>query len=291
VRSAASHTAELVCLARALEAERPAGDRIVDDPLATRFLGPLTSVAALARRVAAPLGPALDLLEPAVATYVLARHRCLDAWLEGALAAGAAQAVILGAGYDTRAFRLADALAGRPLWEVDFPATANRKRARLDALSAELPRVDRRVVPLDFRADDLERTLREAGFDAGRPTCWVWEGVSMYLSRSAVKATLAALGRMSAPGSSLLVDWWFLPDSEDLAGTAHRLAPGLLHLLGEPLTFSMHPDDLADFLSRQGLRLEEGVGAAELERRWVRDGRRVYPACHVTRASLGGAAR
>ncbi len=286
MREAASHTAELVCLVRALEQTRPPERRVVDDPLARLFLGPLSGAADAARRLTGPLGALAADHGPTVATYVLARHRCLDALLEARLAAGAAQVVLLGAGYDTRAFRLAATLRGRPLWELDFPATAARKTARLALHRGALPAVDRRVLPVDLRTADLERALPDAGFDAALPTCWIWEGVTMYLARSAVKATLTALRRLSAPGSSLLVDWWFLPDQEDLAGTAHRLAPGLLHLLGEPLTFSMHPEDVGDFLARLGLRLEEGLDAAELEARFVPDRRRVYPACHVTRASL-----
>jgi methyltransferase (TIGR00027 family) len=297
VRDTASGTASLVCLARALEADKPEDVRIVRDPYARLFLGPL---ARLAHRTGSltqhSLGAAepLRALTPALwsssmpplATYVLARHRSLDEAMRATLADGAAQVVLLGAGYDMRAFRFADALAGRPLFEVDLPAMSARKTRLLDKHTAALPPAERRAVPLDLRTARLAEALRDAGFVPERPTCWLWEGVSMYLRREAVEATLRAVRELSAPGSRLGMDFWFLPDGEDLLSAAHRAGPAVLQMLGEPLTFSLHPGDAPDFLRRLGFTSEEVLDASALEARYVRDDRRVYPACYVALARV-----
>ena len=66
--------------------------------------------------------------------------------------------------------------------------------------------------------------------------------------------------------------------------TVHRTGPNLLQWLGEPITLSMHPEDVGAFLAREGFELADLADAAELERRYVRDERRVYPACYCVLA-------
>ncbi|MBI4577732.1 MAG: SAM-dependent methyltransferase [Planctomycetes bacterium] len=281
-----SRTAELVCLFRAMEQRRPPAERVVDDPLAGLFLGPLTRVtlstlegSSLARRL--PGGLASPLV-----TYVQARHRFIDNALAAGLEGPAVQVAVLGAGYDTRAWRFAGVLAGRPVYELDFPATGRRKARIARRHGGELPESDVRRVEIDFLTQGLGPVLAAAGFRPGAPSFFIWEGVSMYLTREAVKATLATVREMGGPGSRLAMDFWFLPDGPDLQAAARRFTPHLLRLLGEPVTFGMHPEDTGDFLARSGLRLVDQADAAELGRRHVPDGRPVYPANHVVVAEV-----
>lgn len=286
MRNRPSQTAELVCLVRASDQRRPAEERILDDPLAAWFLSPLTRAALRVWEGSGRLAQWGEVLEPGLVTYILVRHRFIDDALRDALAAGAEQVVILGAGYDTRAFRFADALQGRPLFELDFPATQGRKSRRLEAHRAELPSTNLEQVPIDFEREGLAEALGRSGFRGGLRTFWVWEGVSMYLTRAAVKGTLDAIVALSGPGSSLAMDFWFLLDDGSLAATAHRMSPSFLHLLGEPMTFGLHPEDGPAFFARQGLELETLAGPEELRARYVRDQRRVYPACWVSTAKI-----
>ncbi len=266
-----SRTAESVCFLRAVEHARPPDARIVDDPFAARFLGPTMRLV-----LATGLGP---VLLPSLATFVAARHRYIDDALRAALRTGIAQVVVLGAGYDARAWRFADALAGRPVFEVDHPATQRRK-ARLSA-GLDVPPVDVRRVPVDFQVDRLDTALVEAGFVPGRPTFFAWEGVTMYLRREAVRTTLTTLHALGGAGSSLALDAWFLLDHPGLGGAWHRFAANLLSLVGEPITFSLHPEDAGPFLRAAGWAVRDLADAAELTRRYVRDGRGVYPADYV----------
>ena len=95
-----------------------------------------------------------------------------------ASAAPIAQLVILGAGFDTRAWRL-DALEDATVFEVDHPSTQALKRKRAAGIPAKAGQV--RFVATDFQEDDMAASLRAAGYDASRPAFWLWEGVTMYL--------------------------------------------------------------------------------------------------------------
>lgn len=261
---------------RALDQTRPPAERIVDDPYAPWFLGKLA-------RAQLAAGPLAGAFLPALTGYIQARHRFMDDALQRALAdGGVEQVVVLGAGYDMRAWRFATALGARPVFEVDYPSTQHRKLRLLKGRPA--PAVDVRRVEIDFQRQTLAGVLEPAGFRVGAPTFFTWEGVSMYLTRAAVKGTLSALHDLGGPGSRLTMDFWQLLDSPDLVATAHRVSAGFLHLLGEPITFGIHPEDAAAFLARLGWTVTDVADAAELARRYVRDGRPVYPANFVVQA-------
>ena len=104
----------------------------------------------------------------------------------------------------------------------------------------------------------------------------------MYLTRDAVKATLGTLAGITGPGSELVMDWWFMVDAPDVRSTVLRMTPQMLHLLGEPITFGIHPEDVGAFTARQGWRATAVVTAPELEARFVPDHRHVYPAMYAT---------
>ena len=284
MRDEPSQTAETVCLFRAAERMRPTRTRIVDDRHAGLFLGAASRTALAAFRATGWLGRRAERRVPGLSTFVVARHRQVDEWLSAALDAGVEQLLLLGAGYDTRAYRFADRLAGRRVFELDFPATSERKQRIVEQHVRRLPEVAVEHVPIDFLSEKLDEKLLMAGFRPGAPTFIVWEGVSMYLTRQAVKETLAALHRVAGLGSSIAMDWWYLVDDPTAEGTAHRTGPALLHLLGEPVTLSLHPEDAPAFLEREAYELVELADAATLEERFVDDGRHVYPAVYLVLA-------
>ena len=118
--------------------------------------------------------------------------------------------LVLGAGYDSRAYRFADEIGERPVYEVDLAPLSRRKAAivaaqrRRCSAHASIERVE-----IDFRTQSLTDRLAGRRFRrAARPTFVVWEGVSMYLTRAAVDGTLAALRRLCGPGSVLAMDYW-----------------------------------------------------------------------------------
>lgn len=286
MRDAPSTTAEAVCLMRASDQRRPAGERILDDPYAELFLGPLSKGALMTAKATGKLGElAEEQLLPGITTFILTRHRFIDDCLQAALSKSEIeQLVLLGAGYDTRAYRFHEALKDRSVFEVDHPMTSRRKASIVDSHSDRLPAREVRRVEIDFQTQRLDERLLECGFEQGRRSFFVWEGVSMYLTRAAIKDTLATIRQLGGPGSLVAMDFWYLIDTPDLLSTAHRAAANLLHFLGEPITFAIHPEDVGGFFEREGFQLLEQALAADLESRYVRDARRVYPATYVTLA-------
>jgi methyltransferase (TIGR00027 family) len=111
--------------------------------------------------------------------------------------------------------------------------------------------------------------LRAAGMRSGAPTFFTWEGVPMYLTRSAVKATLQAVWEVSGPGSVIAHDMWHLVDDPGAMGTARRLAPSALSFIGEPVTFAIHPEEMDCFLGRHGFRITDLATAPELQHRYA----------------------
>jgi methyltransferase (TIGR00027 family) len=195
----------------------------------------------------------------------VARTRFIDD-VVSARADTASQMVILGAGFDTRAHRLA-AAGALTTFEVDHPATQARKRAVLERLG--LPEARVTYVAVDFEHDRLDERLRAAAFDASRPTIFVWEGVTNYLSPTAVDATLATIRDLAASGSLVVFTY---VHAGVIDGTVHfDEAARWLHNVeraGEPWIFGLRPDEVGEFLRVRGYTLESDASTEELGDRW-----------------------
>jgi methyltransferase (TIGR00027 family) len=267
-----SRTAEHNALFRALESARPRARRLFDDPLARAFLTwPLVLVPPLA---AAPglggLVPRfIDARWPGVRASLVARTRLIDDAIETSLAERIEQVIVLGAGFDSRAYRL-PALRDVTVFEVDHPDTQARKRQVL----ARVPDVSAahvRFVATDFNQRDLARAMTTAGYRESARTFILWEGVTNYLTEGAVDATLRWCSR-ARPGSLLLFTYVhrdILTRPEVFVGSGNLFAS--LEKVGERLTFGLEPSRVPEFPAERGLSLESDVGAAEYRRRYFGD--------------------
>jgi methyltransferase (TIGR00027 family) len=282
-----SRTAEAVCLMRAFEHRQPKSRRVLDDPYAHWFLRPMARAALLYEDAAPQIGRLSDWATDGLLQFVVARHRYMDDVLTRALRGRIQQVVLLGAGYDMRAYRLAKQLRERPVFEVDHPATGRRKARIVAEHAKDLSDVDLRRVEVDFEKQSFRRELRKAGFRERRKTFFVWEGVSMYLTRSSVKKTLQTLRAMSGPGSHVVLDLWYLPDEHDLMSVARRFSSNLLALLGEPITFGIHPEDVGALFQRLGFRLREVATPDILRKRYFEPETHIYPTNYVVHAVTG----
>jgi methyltransferase (TIGR00027 family) len=211
-----------------------------------------------------------------MANLMAFRTSAIDAALRDAVARGATQLVILGAGYDGRAWRMKE-LAGVRVFEVDHPATQNDKRRHV----AELPPATGVVslVPIDFEREPLGVALDRAGHDRSSPTCWVWEGVVMYLTRDAMRATLAGVADRSAPGSTLIVNYH----------TLHRylLARLMFRLIGEPQISAWTPEEMAADLRSVGFVVREDSGMADWNDRFAQGEAKVERGLYMRIAIAG----
>lgn len=281
-----SATAQGVTLYRAAEHRRPVGERIVSDPFAELFLT-TTARAALGPLIAA--APVRDLAARhdlgGLATYVLCRHRFID---EQLLATSAAeQVLVLGAGYDSRAYRFADELHGRPVYEVDLPPLSRRKAAIVAKNAARFTPGRYVRVEIDFRRQALAEVLEPAGFAVGAPTFAIWEGVAPYLDSAAVGATLDALHALCGAGTVLAMDMWDGTGGPGPFAPLRRLGARAIALLGEPVTFGAVPEAAAPLLSRHGFEVVDVADAGALTDRYATVGRRSFESLYVLAARLG----
>jgi methyltransferase (TIGR00027 family) len=261
MRRGPSYTAGYVCWARAVEARCSDTVRVLSDPYAYDFLGVIGRLFYWLLAATGPLGIGLVKRVPNFNQYIVARHRIMDDWL---LSQQVSQLVILGAGYDMRAHRLAMPGLTRVV-EIDHPLTAARKRTHIKGLmqlhrdrGLALPNTTPvEYVSVDFQHERLSDRLRASAFDPRLPTAWVWEGVSMYLSEEDVQRTLSEIAKLSAPGSSLTMDLAFNPGSGGLAPAVRGLVRRIVGLLGEPWGFELHPRDLAAWIRPLGYDVAE----------------------------------
>jgi len=193
-----------------------------------------------------------------MADLIALRTATIDSAVREAVAGGARQLVILGAGYDGRAWRLPE-LAGVKVFEVDHPATQGDKRKRVDQLPP--PKGIVSFVSIDFERDSLDMVLDRAGHDPSMRTCWIWEGVVMYLTHDAMKATLAGIAGRSASASTLIVNYH----------TIHRrwLARLIYRLIGEPQISAWTPDEMAADLRSVGFVVRDDTGMLDWNKRFA----------------------
>lgn len=173
------------------------------------------------------------------ARMMLVRTRAID---DAVKDARAPQVVVLGAGFDGRAWRMPE-LAEAVVFEVDHPDTQKTKREHLVGMKP-IAR-DVRFCAVDFTRDDLATALADAGHDPSIPTTWIWEGVVMYLTPGEVERTLRVVGARSASGSRLVILY------HRRAMLTWLIAP-YLRRIGEPLRSSFTASEMRALLAAHG---------------------------------------
>jgi methyltransferase (TIGR00027 family) len=180
-------------------------------------------------------------------------------------AAASPQVVILGAGLDGRAWRMAE-LGGADVFEVDHPASQRDKLDRVGSLTPAARSLH--LVPVDLTVDDLDAALAGAGHRPTAPTTWIWEGVVPYLTPLEVEATVRLVAARSAPGSRLVVNY----QTASVTATLGRLAARAMAfvarrhdpLAAEPRRSHWSPAAMAGLLDAHGFAVLTDVGLLDV---------------------------
>ena len=181
--------------------------RIFADPLAARILG---------HEFEAALADGRDTQRRPLRLFIALRSRIAEEAALSAIADGARQVVVLGAGLDTFGCRAAP-IEGLRVFEVDHPDTQAEKRRRLAA--TEIPVPEHLVfAPCDFERQSLGDALGQAGFDERRRTVFMWLGVTPYLTKDAVEATLRYVSGLSG-GAEIVFDYANPPQAVEADAT------------------------------------------------------------------------
>lgn len=243
----------------AIEQYEPPEARMVDDDLALAILpaGQRALVRAMRwkplRRLTIAAG---ERAVPGSWSLITCRKRFIDDKVAEALASIDA-VVVLGAGMDTKAYRLAQR-SDVPVFEVDLPINIERKKAAVQRAIGGVP-ASVHLVPLDFEHDDLIGALTGHGYRPDARTFFIWEGVTQYLTEDAVRATLTAL--QPAPAGSRLV---FTYVRKDFIDGVKMYDAAILYKRfrqrQQVWKFGLDPDAVSDFIAEYGWRLVEQAG-------------------------------
>lgn len=221
ITTSVGSTALFVATARALEAQKP--DPLAVDPFAEVFC----------RAVGGDWAGVLDGNVPDhqlktadfgqhFVNFQGARTKYFDNYFRQAADAGVRQVVILAAGLDSRAYRLAWP-GGTTIFELDQPQVLEFKREVLAEHGAQ-PRAERREVAVDLR-EDWPQALRDSGFDPAKPSAWIAEGLLIYLPAAAQHQLFTGIDALAAPGSHVgLEDGAPMPPEEFAAAVEEERA-------------------------------------------------------------------
>ena len=263
-KNRASSTALGIASMRAFESDRAEGERVCYDPFARAFvpdilywLGKFFIATGYAERRG-----------PGVMGFLAVRERYMDDVLLAYQQGGMQQLVLLGAGYDSRPYRLPVLQQGVQVFEVDHPATQARKITCLQSVMGALP-PGVHFVAIDFNTQSLEQRLLESGYQPGQKTLFVWQGVVCYLTAEAVDHTLDFIRRCSGPGSAVVFDY---VDQSVLEGAlGHSEVNGMQRyrgLTGEGLTFGIPDGTIEPFLVQRGFTQIKNIDSAGLKARY-----------------------
>jgi methyltransferase (TIGR00027 family) len=253
---------------RLIEQSQPEKVRLLNDPVVKDLVGTLIRILLRFASMRNYTIKRTDAIMQGIYGGQICRTRFIDDVVQAGLLHGIGQLVILGAGFDTRPYRLADAESVKVL-EVDLPSVQGEKKKKILKRFGRFPE-NVSFVPMDFDTQSLESALAGTAFDPSRPAVFVWEGVSQYLSEEAVRRTLSFVGK-STPGSILVFSYVL----KDIVERRSHI-PGADKLMdvvaknNAPWLFGLEPGNVQSFLKPFHLDLTEEVGNADYQIRYLK---------------------
>lgn len=252
-----SKTARLTAGMRAMESEKPEGERLCDDPYARRFAGP--EGMEFAEKMVSAL--------PMAVMVQAVRTRYIDDYLKQRMAEGIEQLVIFGAGYDSRALRMEELKRGEVrVFEIDEPATGQAKQEAVRTVLGSLPPWVA-YISVDFMKEtleDLKRKLLGEGYSPRRKSLFIVEGVVGYLDAEAVDNLLFFISSFAGPGSSVIFDY------HDRSRLHQRFAKFTEEFkkIGEPVSFGIDSSRIGEFLEERGYQNVESLAIDQIKLRY-----------------------
>ncbi len=273
-KNSSSRTAEDMAGFRAIETLRSKKDRVCDDQFAKHFL-----TEEWATRYKSPIRSKIfmwitHMINPGAANTVSVRVRFIDDYIKTFVKAGLEQLVIMGAGYDCRAYRMEELKSGITVFEIDYPATQDQKKQTLNTILDKTP--DHVVfVPYQLEEKGFAEQLLKQGYDKSKKSLFIMEGLIMYLAPETVKELFSLVSNNSSSGSAVVFD--FLPPGiED--GTINNRGGKNMHKWaikkGEPFKFGIEKNQLPQFLSEVGFDNVKAVQAEQCREKYFTENNR-----------------
>jgi methyltransferase (TIGR00027 family) len=260
----ASNTALGTLFMRGVHQLLDAKPLILDDPAALTLLGEDA-----ARQIKNNRDHHQTLEARALRTHVILRSRFAEDRLAEAVGRGIMQYVILGAGFDTFAYRQPAWAKALKIFEVDQPATQTQKRLRLEQAGMAIP-PNLSFAGIDFEHESLHDGLLRHGVSLMKPSFFSWLGVTMYLKEDAIDAVLRTIAQF--PTESKIV-FTFAQPPDSLSGPAssfHSSLSKIVSGVGEPFVSFFTPATIETKLRQAGFKTIAFLSDEEAEERYFR---------------------
>jgi len=287
-----SFTAEIGAAIRATETEKPENERLCYDPYAKGFLGPTNTFIGMFPPLRKLALWYLDRKHPFILDCIPARTRYIDDYVNERIDDGVQQLIILGAGYDSRAYRMENLKERVTVYEVDHPATQKRKIEKLKAMLDPLPSYVV-YVSIDFNKERLDQRMFQCGYDEGKRSLFIWEGVTPHLTAEAVDETLHFAAGNSGPGSSIIFNYILksmvdgtcqLEGAKEIRKAFSR--GGILDFSskgGDLLRFGIEEGAIETFLSKRGFHQVRDISGDFYQDAYFKGANRHRKGCSICR--------
>jgi methyltransferase (TIGR00027 family) len=260
-------TALGAAVCRLIEQYQPKETRLFEDPVVQGLVGtPIRAMMQFAAMRSFTIQQT-DGIAQGIFGAQICRTRYIDDTVMAALSQGIGQLVILGAGLDSRPYRLPGSERVK-VFEVDLPSVQDDKKKKIQKIFGRLPE-HVTFVPIDFDTQELGDVFSGTNFDPSRPAVFVWEGVTQYITEDAVRRTLAFVGK-TAPGSVIVFTYVLksiierrsdIPEADQLMDAVAKDSPWI---------FGLEPSRLPDFLKPFHLVLIADVGNADYQGKYLK---------------------
>jgi len=279
----ASRTAWGPIVQVAFEQYVPHPQRIIQDGLAYHFLPPSMKLYVSVGRSDTVRNQLFAIVErrvPGIRGGILCRKRYIHEKLLDRMHRGLQTLVILGAGMDTLAYRIPD-VSTLQVYEVDLPEIIERKKAVLIRLFGKVP--DQiRLVSVDFNRQEVGEVIQEAGYTYESRSIFIWEGVTQYISESAIGKIFGFIQK-ACLGSWLVFTYIRKDFIEGQKMYDLEVLYRLTRQQKEFWQFGMNPGEVSDFLETYGWRELDQAGSAEYQQRYFQPSGRIMPVMEVER--------
>jgi methyltransferase (TIGR00027 family) len=265
-KQSVGRTALGAAVCRLIEQYEPAETRLFNDPVVKDLVGAPIRVMIRSAAMRNFTVKQTDAVAEGIYGAQVCRTRYIDDAVQAALSEGIDQLVILGAGLDTRAYRLPE-IDRVKVFEVDLPSVQNDKKKKLQKALGRLPE-NVTFIPIDFDTQSLEDVFAGTSFDPSKPAVFIWEGVTQYITEEAVRRTLAFVGK-AAPGSILVFTYVLksiIERRSDIPGADHMMD---VVSKQSPWIFGLEPSNVQAFLKPFHLSLVADVGNANYQEKYL----------------------
>lgn len=274
--------AEGIAMQRFAESSKGEDERICYDPYAIHFIRPeIIEFGEKHPEEAKELIENTERLFPGLSSSIMARVRYFDDFVKKSIEDGLKQLVILGAGYDTRAYRIEELKENVNIFEMDHPNTQGYKIEKINEIFGSTPE-NVVYVPVDFEKEKIGEKLVENGFIGSKKTLFILEGLVMYIPPESVAEIFLFITENSAKGSRIIFDYYpqSVVDGTSKLEVGQNIRNHLIKI-GEPLQFGIKEEEMENFLKEFGFSSIENVTSEDYKKAYFQGKNKKRDVCEL----------